>query len=180
MRRLLAIPALALLCAAATPDVLLPGQKGIHHTYRLTGLERFPGYRFLSAPKHLDGWQWIEEGKPFTWYKLHGARIYAVPQGTEVPAEYSVDFLATLPCTAEELHVQSVVDEGSPCASRNTVCELRSVSPGGVEIAVVRDEYLDENGEPVGAGRSPTPWLVGTACVAALLLLGLRRRGLRP
>lgn len=172
-----------------SPDILPPGHKGLHHTYRLTGLERFPEYRFLHAPVHLKGWKFLEDGEEFRWYKLHGTRIYAVRNGVEIPEEFSAEWLSTLAKTGYDLHIQSSVRSDSPYARRRTVYELKNVSTDGVEIALVKDEYFDKAGKvlksmgfrpgPVqtdASGSNPFGWLLGLSLGAVLLLVVLRLR----
>ena len=175
---LIGLASLALTLTAATPrpslspDILLPGQKGLHHTYRLVGLDKFPGYRFLHAPVHLSGWRFIEEGKRFSWYKLRGTRIYAVAKGMEVPKELDASFLAKLPQTAREFHVQSMIAKQSPFTSRETVYELRAVTGEDVEMALVKDEYIAPDGRRAsaqgGATAPDSPASAGTGILYAI------------
>jgi hypothetical protein len=175
MRHLLSLTLLAALLStasahAARPDVIVPGTRPISHTYTFVGLDAFPENRFLLGTdfgRVID----LEEGSSASWYKLASGRVYAVSADFVVPElerQNGPPELDGASRSLEHLSMESAVPDDHPASSRNTVYRITAVEDGVVRMELVRDVYLDAQGEVANSSGS------GTVAVSRLLpFLGL-------
>lgn len=153
----------------------MPGYRGISHDHYLEGLDAFPGYQFIMSPVHIDGWEVIEEGTPFSWYKLHGTHIYAVPSSVELPEEQELEWLEAYPRSMEFFRSSSEPIT-SGISARKTTYKVTGITGDEVQLELVEDEVIRVDAAPLPESAKVALPLISGAALCGLFLLRRRRK----
>lgn len=150
------IATLALLAAApGNADVLVPGTKGITHTFEIRGLDQAPeGTRFFAYPTYFTGLTQVTNGKAFSFYKFCKPRIYAtkgdlpvIPDGSSMPDMESI--APGLPVSAMGFVKVSNLPEWSETDRIHTVCKFQGIEDGLVLLVLASEIHYDADGNVV-------------------------------
>lgn len=177
---------LTLLCALpAQADILMPGTKGISHTFEIQGLEEAPeGTTLFAYPTHFSGGCEVHEGSPFTFYKFCSPRLYAITGPLPTTPDGDLEpLLEGLPASEQVFSIVSSVPEWSATESIHTVYNFAGIEDGVIRLQLTSETHRGADGQPLALGGGTIQrgalggWLVLPA-VGALILAGsvVRRR----
>jgi hypothetical protein len=170
--------AAALLALPGQADLLTPGHKPVRHELSLDLEGAPPGWTFVAAPvRGFGGVTELEDEVPFTFSSKYGTRIYGLPPGTPVPAEFDRAAFDAFPACAPGVRQVASVPLANPVArvlSRLAVDELADEDGLAVlSLEVLGHQQWTASGEPLD-DTDPRPVLFGLAGLGLVGLVLLR------
>jgi hypothetical protein len=171
------LPALTLLAAAlaghANGDEIPPGYKTVSHGIYVEGLERFPGYDFYIFPTRvMDGADRVVSGRPLSFYKLSGPRLYALRRPAPQKPDKAVFSRPEVPRSEEPFRMISTVPQADSTRAIKTIFKVNAIEGAVIKLERVKEERISGSEAP----RDSVLVALSACGILALALAGLRRR----